>query len=354
MPIAFDIQRIAIHLVDMKDKKDKKEEPRYSKAEVKLDDYPTEQQKTIRDFLTGHIERAWGAEESKRTRPANFQDDSSVRAFYAQLMGDGDGFFEVSKRLAKSLYDLSPANASRGLLLVLWFTLPDAPQKFLGLFKLDPGRRDQIALDETLLRLAVRSIKEALPEPGDRVLKWALIPHPPVEGAPSPFELKLRDEQQRGKDAAVYFEKFLGCEARSTVKQEIGAAFQAIEEYAGERNQGEAWQRKVEPLLRNLWTREEAVTPEAMVDEVEKAAIFTGFDRPALQAKLSSSDARAMTVPPARFQQARIRYELIPSGIVISGPAEAMEDEQQVKVMDVAGGREIRIFTPTLRKKVDL
>jgi nucleoid associated protein NdpA len=351
MPIAFDIQRIAIHLVDKQGTG-----LRLSRAEVKLDSYPQAQQKTIRDFLTGHIERAWGAEESKRTRPANFRDDSSVRAFYAQLSGDGDGFFDTSKTLARNLYDLSPSNASRGLLLVLWFTVPDAPQKFLGLFKLDPGRRDQIALDrddsgQTLLKLAVQSIEEALPEPGDRVLKWALIPHPPTEGEPSRFDLKLRDEQQRGVDPAAYFEKFLGCITRPSVKQEIDAVISVLEKYAQERHPEQDWQRQLEPFVRTLGTEKEPVTPDAVVRGVEKAAMFTGFDRPAFQAKLDASEAREMKVAPARFQQARIRYELEPSGIVVSGPATAMEE--QVEIKEVAGGYEIRISTVSLRKKVE-
>jgi|GEM_PF-1908770 len=356
MTIAFDIQRLAIHLVDKKDKKQKA--PKYSKSEVKLDSYPQDQQAAIRTFLIGHVERAWGAEESKRTRPACFG-TSAVRDFYEQLVKDGDGFFAVSKSLAKSLYDLSPANASRGLLLVLWFTVPDAPHQFLGLFKLDPGRRNQIALDhddsgQILMELAVRSVEEALPEPGDRVLKWALIPHPPAEGAPSPFELKLRDEQQRGVDPAAYFEQFLGCAARPSVKQEVDAAFQMIEEYGRELHPGEDWQRKLEPLVQGLGEDGEAVTTEALARAVERAGMFAGFDRPAFLAKLAASEARTMAVASLRFRQARIRYDLTPSNIVVSGPAAAMEDEAQVKVVETAGGYEIRLFTPSLRKKVEL
>lgn len=354
MPITFEIQRIAIHLVDKKDKKQK--EPRYSKAEVKLGSYPQNQQGVIRSFLTGHIQNAWGAGESTKTRSANFQEPSSVHGFYEQLRGNGDEFFTVSKTLARNLYDLSPSTASRGLLLVLWFTVSDIPHEFLGLFKLDPGRRDQIALDQTLLELAVRSIEEALPEPGDRVLKWALIPHPPsVEGTPSPFELKLRDIQQRGDGLAAYFEQFLGCVARPNVKQEIGAAFQVIEEYAKDHHpEQQDWQRNLEPFVWGLSKGKEAVTPEILADEVEKAALFTGFDRPALQTKLKESNAKAMNVAPARFRQVNIHYYLEPSKIEIFGPVEAMEDKQQVREVPVAGGREIRIFTTRLRKKVEL
>lgn len=373
MPIAFDIQHIAIHLVDKQaEKQEKKTDKqgkqegkpskglRYSPSEVNLNSYSEDKRAAILKFLSEHIEKAWNYVESQRTRPANFQPNSSVRTSYEQLTKNGADFFEVSKSLAKSLYDLSPTSASRGLLLVLWFTVPDAPHPFLGLFKLDPGRRDQIALDhdnsgQILLRLAVQSIQEALPEPGDRVLKWALIPHPPAEGVLSPFELKLRDEQQSGVEIAVYFEKFLGCAARLSVKHEVNKVFGVIEQYAKEHHpKQQEWQRKIEAFVQDLSEGEEAVTTEVLTDKVEKAALFPDFNRPAFQAKLAASDAREMRVAPAHFRQAYIHYYLEPSKIKISGPLEAMEDEQQVEVKETAGGYEIRIFSPKLWKEVKL
>lgn len=354
MPIQFEIQRIAIHLVDKKDKTGTG--PRYSSSVVDLDStsYTEEQSGAIRAFLAAHVKRAWDAPEGGRTRAAQFEEMSQIRRSYEAPPDDKVGFFDLSKAIADRLFKLSPGNASRGLLLVLRFTVPDAPQPFLGLFKLDPGDRDQIALErdesgQTLLQLAVEHIDEALPDPGERVLKWALIPHPPVAGEQSRFELKLRDEQQAG-DPAVYFERFLGCVVRPSAKQEIQEVFHVLADYGKEHHANQDWRPKLDKLVRNLSEGKEIVTPDVVARKVEKAAVFTGFDESAFREKLAGSGAREMQVSPERFRRARIRYEL-PSGIVIQGPADAMEDH--VKPVKKDGGYVIEVSTADYEKTVE-
>jgi 37-kD nucleoid-associated bacterial protein len=355
MPIAFEIQSIALHLVDKKDKS--REEPRYSNSVIDLGSasYSKQQKAAIQSFLAGHLQRAWDTAEGGRTRAARFEENSPVREFSSKLPEAPQEFFEMSKSLAKRLYDISPVNASRGLLLVLRFTVPDASQPFLGLFKLDPGDRDQIALErdeqgQILLKLAVAHIQEALPEPGDRVLKWALIPHPPVADDSSQFDLKLRDEQQAKIDPAAYFEGFLGCVSQPSTNQEIREVGRVVREYAEERHPRQDWRPKLDTIVRSLGEGKEVVTPAVVASKIEQAAVFTGFDRKVFQKRLAASGARDMRIGPERFRSARIRYEL-PSGIVIHGPADKMEEK--VTVVATADGYLIQVSTSDYTKKVE-
>lgn len=349
----FDIRRIAIHFVDKADKKNRPPRgPRLSRREARIETYPDEERKAITDFLSRHLQGAWEAVEGQQTRAATFVEDSDVARWHARLEGDADGFFEVSCDLARRLWEVSPANASPGLLLVLWFLVPDAPRPFLGLFKLDPGPRDQVALErdeagEILLRLAVERIELALPEP-ERVLKWALIPHPPALGQPSRFGLKLRDMQQREADPAAYFTDFLGCTSRLSERQAAQTLLNVLADYGSEQHPDQDWQARLEPLINELGRSKQVLTPSTVAQKVALATVFTGFDESTFQERLAASPAGDMSVSPQLFQRAQIRYEL-PAGIVIQGPATAMENF--VTIVPVAGAYEIRITTPNLPLK---
>src|ERR1044071_5459044 len=219
MPLQFDIQRVAIHFVDKNGKK-----LTLSPDEVDLGAYSEPDREIIQGFLSEHLTRAWSAEVSGKTRAASFANSSSVQDAYRTLAVDSGKFFKTSRDLADKLYRESPAKASPGLLVVLWFAVSDTPGPFLGLFKLEPGERDQVALKSRagrfLLDLAVERIQWALPEP-DRVLKWALIPHPPTPPEEPQFDLKIRD-QQSGTDPARYFtEQFLGCAPKPSARQQM-------------------------------------------------------------------------------------------------------------------------------------
>lgn len=350
MPPSFDIRRIAIHFVDKKNKTARG--PRLSRREARIETYPAEERKAITDFLSRHLQGAWEAVEGQQTRAATFVEDSAVAGWHAQLEADVGSFFEVSCDLARRLWEISPGNASPGLLLVLWFHVPDAPRPFLGLFKLDPGPRDQVALErdeagEILLRLAVERIELALPEP-ERVLKWALIPHPPATGQPSRFDLKLRDMQQREADPAAYFTEFLGCTSRLSERQAAHKLLDVLADYGSEMHPDQDWQAKLEPLIEELSRAKQVLTPSTVAQKVAQIAVFKDFDESTFRERLAASPAGDMSVSPQLFQRAQIRYEL-PSGIVIQGPAGAMDNF--LAVVPIASGYEIRIKTPLRPQK---
>lgn len=316
---AFAIQRVAIHFVDKG-----KSTLTLSKAEVNRESYAPGDWKSIEDFLSQHLARAWDAEVSGQTRAAAFASKAPLQSAYAKLRKSPGTFFDVSVTTAENLFAASPATASPGLLLALWFEAANAPQPFLGLFKLDPGERDQVKLKsdkagQLLLDLAVEHIQWALPEP-DRVLKWALIPHPPAAGEPLPFDLKLRD-QQSDPDPAAYFAKFLGCQPRPSARQQVAAVFEVLGAYAEKVHPGRRWEPGVEPFVQALRAEQE-ITPKVVARQA-KAHVLPELDENAFLKRLEASRASGMSVSPALVRKVKIRYEL-PGDITIEGPAAAM------------------------------
>jgi hypothetical protein len=203
------------------------------------------------------------------------------------------------------------------LLLTLWFEEADSPEKpYLGLFKLEPGERDQVALKtkagKFLLDLAVERIQWALPEP-DKVLKWALIPHPPTPPEEPQFDLKIRDLQSRD-DPALYFTAFLGCAPLPSARQKLGRAFSILDRLLPPG-------ASIEPLVDGL--RSEKVITAKSFTAVAKKVVLPNLDESAFEADLVTGGAGDLQVSPELVEKARIRYDL-PGDIRIEGPAGAM------------------------------
>ena len=319
MPLAFEIQRVAIHFVDKKGNKLTR-----SPDEIDLASYDPEDRKIIHGFLSEHLDRAWIAEVGGKTRAATFGDKSAVQAAYQALAADSSGFFQSSRDLAERLYSESPPKASPGLLMVLWFEVPGTPGPFLGLFKLEPGERDQVKLksrgEKFLLDLAVERIQWALPEP-DRVLKWALVPHPSAPPGEPQFDLKIRDLQS-GTDPAVYFtEGFLGCAPKPNPRQQMGAALDALGSHAEKAHPDKSWKPGIKPLIEELG-KEKVITAPVFARQV-KRHVLPDLDEEAFQKELEAAKAGDMRVSPALVQGVKLRYDL-PGDIRIEGPIDSM------------------------------
>lgn len=344
MPHRLSLERVAIHLVDREDAAG----PRYSEDEVHWESYQQAERETIEEFLARHVRKAVDAVEGSQTRSAEFNAGSEAKRMYDRIRKDPGTFFGHSRDVARLLYDASPRSASPGLLLVLWFTVENDERPFLGLFKLDPGQRDQVVLErdkgQILLRLAVEHIELALPNPEDQVLKWALIPHP----AQAPVtDLKIRDEQQTGADPAIYFSSFLGCRPRPTAKQQVRNLFKAIEDYGSAFHSGQKWEARVGQLVTKL-AGQPSVTSEVVIESVKAAKVFSGFQEDAFKERLRAAQEGTLRVDPQALEGMKIRYDF-PSGIILQGPAAAVT--QLVEIRKVAGGWEFCVRTPEYPEK---
>lgn len=322
----FVVERIALHLVDRT-----LPGPRLSDHGIDLDSYDSvDDVQALTNFFNGHLEKIWEAQEGLRTRAANFQDRSTIQECYQAILLDPLCFFERSRLMAQRLYDESRGlRTTRGLLLVLWIRQPDVPRPFLVLLKLEPGPSNKITLSQdnagaTLLDLVVEHLEQALPDPGDRILKWAVMPHP----SRTAYQLKVKDDEG-GSDLAQYFVTFLECEPRLNEKQQTRALLEALPEYAEECHPDTDWQTSVEEVIAAL-DNEPVITADVLMSKVQELGVFPEFNSNVLQEKLRERHADDMQVRSGTLGSVKLRYTL-PSGITIEGPRMIMESLVQIE-----------------------
>jgi hypothetical protein len=324
----------------------KEEEPRLARNEIDLTVFDPDEAHVIHDFFSGHLNKVWLAREGRRTFAANFKSDAMSQHYEA--LADGiSSFFERSCQIARRLHTVSRSvPASTGLLMVLWLQVPGDKRPYLGLFKMDPGDAERITLplDEAgnlLLNLAVERIKRVLPDPRDRVLKWAIIPHP----SRANFDVKAKDEQG-GADPAWYFMDFLDCKAVPSEKRQTKGLLRALTAYAQERHADEDWEPAVHGLLDEL-AEQPVITPTVVTEAVERIKPFEGFEPEPFLTKLGDHKARELEVSPHELRSIQIEYEL-ENEISIKGPRSVVENLVQVVPLD--GEFEFRIRTPGYKK----
>jgi hypothetical protein len=132
----FQVERVALHLVDRKEA-----EPRLAPREIDLTVFDPDEAHVIHDFFSGHLDKVWEAREGRRTFAAKFRSDA-MGQHYQAISADASTFFERSCQIAQRLHTVSKkVPASPGLLMVLWLRVPGDEQPYLGLFKMEPGRR---------------------------------------------------------------------------------------------------------------------------------------------------------------------------------------------------------------------
>lgn len=307
----FNVERVALHLINKKDNK-----LNLSDHEIDLGAFKAQEDiEAVRNFFSGHLRVIWDAAESNTVRAAKFSSNSEVRGHYNDLKTDSSQFLQRSRAMAESLFSVAPSNSSSGLLMALWLKAAGDRRQSLALFKMDPGRADKIALGSNqggiLLDLAVRHIEQALPDPGDRVLKWAVTPNPDRQ-----LDVKIKDIESKG-DPTKYFMTFLGCEQPGrTVKQQVNDVLgivpaHAVVELSGIVNQ-----------LPNIDVR-------PLSPSIKQSKVLTEPQKAELSKKLG--ELENLGIPPQAIQTARLGYRLSNS-IVIKGPLAAM---QGVKILRV-------------------
>ncbi|MFL6283687.1 MAG: nucleoid-associated protein [Pyrinomonadaceae bacterium] len=338
----YTVERVALHLVTAKDFK-------LAAKEVMPEDYgDTDDAQVIKRFFAGHLDHVWNASEAARTCSAKFTGGSAIRGFYDGLCLKDSDFFQHSCQMARLLHEKARGTrATPGLLLLLWVRVTGEPKKYLVMFKMDPGRADKIALRESngtaLLNLAVQHIEQALPDPGDQVLKWAITPHPNRQA----FHLKVRD--QEGKtEPARYFMDFLGCERRMSEKKQISTILSMLPEYVEKHHAGLDVKAALPRVMMEL-EAEPLITPEVVISKIKKSGALPNFSEKKFLARLAESDLGDLYVSSTALQATKIEYKL-PSGISIKGPRAEMESI--VEVTSHPGGEtEFRIRTRGYEKK---
>ncbi|HSO27327.1 MAG TPA: nucleoid-associated protein [Anaerolineales bacterium] len=321
----FDIRRVALHLVDLG-----LPTPFFAAGEIDLAGFGGERELAAMEaFFGGHLARLWAAPENSKTRAARFLPNSVAERYFAEIVADPGRFYTRSRDLAQRLYDVSSGRqASPGLLMIVLFRKDHDSRDFLALLKMDPGRVNRVALrqseyGEIMLDLAVQSIDQALPSVDDRLLKWAVTPHPTRPA----FDVKVRDDQA-GADIAQYFMDFLGCEERKTEKEQLEDFFAAFPDYAAEAHPAEDWNAALQTVYRDL-EKAPLITPTAVEHTVAAAGVLPGFDPARFNQRLADYEIDDLNVRPNVLRNAR-RVIKLSNGIEIRGLREAMESAVEI------------------------
>ncbi len=339
----FHVESIALHLVDRT-----LSGPRFSEREIDLDDYKNPADRQVIDaFFAGHLQDVWQAEEGSRTRAAFFEVDSQVKSCYQELLADSSGFYDVSRLLAQRLHDVSKGvTTTKGLLLVLLFRRQGDERLFLGLFKMDHGPTGKVTLrlqeaQIFLLDLVVQHIEGALPDPGGRVQKWAVLPHPTRPA----FEVKVKDETSR-VEPAQFFLRFLGVKANLSEKRQVSVLFEAMRAYAEKNHASQDWKAALMEAANQL-EKYPLITPGVVAEVMGGMYGLDGFKKVDWMATLVGMNAGDLTVSSEALRGIKILYEL-PSGIILRGPRQVMES--LVELVEMDGETEFRIRSKGYKK----
>jgi hypothetical protein len=339
----FSVDRIALHFVDRR-----LSEPKLAKREVALSSFTREEDiSTLNRFFDGHLTSAWKSDEGRVTLAASFSPGAFLQQYHKDLSQDPNLFFTYSCEIAKRLHNASRGTrASPGVLMALLFHEEGDGQHYLGLFKMDPGTADKVTLvrdhaGEVLLDLAVQHIEQSFPDPDDKVLKWAIIPHP----TRLKYDLKVKDEQG-GADPAQYFMSFLGCAPGLSEKKQVAAVLDHLAGYTAQHHPQDDVQGVIEEVLEEL-VSQETITTETLVDAIKHQGGLTDFDESVFRQSLAEAQVGEVSVTPAIVRAVKVQYSL-PSGITIKGPRAAIE--KLVEIVQIDGGYEFRIRTPNYER----
>jgi hypothetical protein len=304
----FTVSHVALHLINKKNN-----ELRLSDHEIDRSVFGPTDNQAIDTFLDGHLSALWTAPESNSIRAATFLRGSKIKSQYAAIKSKSSSFLAESAVMAQSLFDAAPKSSSSGLLMAIWFTARGDRRQFLALLKMDPGKSDKIIVrakgDQLLLDLAVQHIERALPDPdsSNRVLKWAVTPHPTIA-----YDVKIKDSQST-PDPAVYFMTFLGCEARKTEKQQLGDLLKSLPEPA------------INQLVPQIKTA--SVDGRVSLDSISQSKALTATQLDALQQGLATAGVVDLNISSQAVENAKLSYHLS-NEIVIRGPLLAMKRVQ--------------------------
>ncbi len=345
--MSFDIEHVALHLVDKEHK-----ELTFSSQEILLNQFGKIDREKILNFFGNHLESACNSREKKTLCSAMFNERSIIYDNYEAFLKDSSQFFDCSKTITQHLYDVSHPRASRGVLIIILFKIDNLNNEFLGLFKMDPANEEKISLPKDdvgniLLNLAVNYLDQALPDPGDKVLKWAIIPHP----SRPHIDVLVKDEQGTD-DVAAYFMDFLGCTSEPREDHQIEALYEATESYVKDHLKGKdpfsttyAIASKISEIDKEI------ISINDVTDAITESKIIPDFDKNAFEAELDKQNqSKTFYVTPGKIRNARVVYKLA-NGIIIRGSISAVESS--LKIEEKNNTAIITITTSSYEKSYD-
>lgn len=287
---------------------------------------------TIVQFFEALTKKLWDAEDSGNTVSGHFDEGvnpSRARPFIEEILNNPNTLFSNSINLANLLFQVSPNNASAGILAVLTCHDSESNTVHVAIYKIKCGeeRFIRILSGENLPELSVEDVDNILLR---ELQKGALIPHPNR----SQYELKITDLQ--AVEPTRYFgSNFLGCVSKKSDEHQIKKLIPELLKF-GNTNGIHVNTERLPSVISSLGEIEGIVTIPEIVNVVEEKGLYDeAFTRETFTHFVEqSTDLRNFDVEPRKLthkkggETRKLTYIIRDAnfnGIVISGPPEAME-----------------------------
>ena len=300
----------------------------YSEAETDISTLNV----TIIDFLEMLTNKLWDAEDSGNTVSGLFNNGvpgSRARPLIHGILENPDTLLENSKKLADLLYQVSPANASRGILVVIFCRDTTSDLKYVAIYKIkcEDEQVIKILSGDNLPEITVEEVNNILFK---ELQKGALIPHPDKHQ----YDLKVTDLQSA--EPRKYFgSTFLGCTTKKSDELQVKKLVPELVKFASE-NEIQVQTEKIPGFLAALGRIEGNVTIPEIEKTIEREKLYDdNYSREAFtnyaeqSSHLKDFDVEASKVVSKKNGEPRkVKYVIKDpelNGIVISGPIEAMQ-----------------------------
>ena len=287
---------------------------------------------TIVDFLETLTNKLWDAEDSGNTVSGQFNNGvpaSRAKPLIQAILENPDTILDNSKKLADLLFQVSPTNASRGILVVILCRDTNSDQKYVAIYKIkcEDEQVIKILSGDNLPEITVEEVTNILLK---ELQKGALIPHPDKKQ----YDLKVTDLQSA--EPRKYFgSTFLGCTTKKSDELQIKKLVPELVKFANE-NEVQVKTDKIPAVLAALGRTEGNVTipviekiieTEKLYDDNYSREAFTNFAEQS--SHLKNFDVEATKLASKKNGEPRkMKYVLRDpelNGIVISGPIDAMQ-----------------------------
>ncbi|MCX6082381.1 MAG: nucleoid-associated protein [Chloroflexi bacterium] len=313
---------------------------------------------TIVDFLETLTNKLWDAEDSGNTVSGVFNSGvpaSRARPLIHAILENPDTILDNSKQLADLLYQVSPTNASRGILVVILSRDTNTDQRYVAIYKIkcEDEKVIKILSGDNLPEITVEEIRNILFK---ELQKGALIPHPDK----LQYDLKVTDLQSA--EPRKYFgATFLGCTTKKSDELQIKKLVPELVKFAGD-NEIQVKTEKIPAVLAALGRTagnvtipiiEKIIESEKLYDDNYSREAFTNYAEQSSHLKNFDVEATKL-VSKKNGEPRKMRYVIRDpelSGIVISGPIDAMQ-----KIRTTNGDKvviQIEIFESDLKIKFD-
>jgi hypothetical protein len=263
--MSLQINKLAIHHIDPINKKID-----YANSMENLLDLSP----AILDFFIKLVYEVIDAEDAGPTYSARFlneKDESGPSVIYPHIqniIGNIGSFFEESKSIADHLFNVSPTNASAGVLAVILLEDPEDGIGYVSLIKIKHEDRNFVTLlEESLTEVGIEEVKKLLL---DEIQKGVIIPHPDRKE----YELKLIDKQIPGEPAKYFSKGFLGCKTKISDDNQVRGIITALQKY-GTENENPIVKEKIPEVIVTLIKSGKIISTETLVEKAIEVNLFT-------------------------------------------------------------------------------